>query len=375
MTPEQQELLRLRDDMRLTRREIAEHLGISLKSVKGRLERARKAQAREELSDGIQDALERTGLDASNARFGYRRVKDESGSFNTVFWRMPEEQQAGLIDRIKEALSDLPALPKIPPPKRADEDLLNVIPIADAHIGMMAWGREAGEDYDTDKAAQRVMEWVGKCVDAAPPAHECIILDVGDLTHADDQTNQTPRSKHGLDVATRHYRTVETTIAALASSVEYAAQKHRKVRVRILPGNHNPHAYLAVLFALKERYRASPHIEVEAEPGEFWVHEFGKVMLCAHHGDKADANRLAHFMADEFAEIWGRTKHRFLFTGHLHHKKAQDIGGIEWEQLRALSDRDAFAYSHAYSARAALQALTFHRERGKLQGFHVSAYA
>ncbi len=375
MTPEQQELLRLRDVLRWTRREIAEHLGISQGAVKDRLERARKAQAREALSGGIQDALERTGIDPSNARFGYRRIKDEDGSFNTVFWRMPAAEQTSLAERIRDTLSELPALPRITPPKRADKDLLNVIPIADAHIGMMAWGGETGEDYDTDKAARRVMEWVGKCVDAAPSAQECIILDVGDLTHADDQSNQTPRSKHGLDVDTRHYRTVETTIAALASSIEYAAQKHRKVRVRILPGNHNPHAYLAVLFALKERYRASSQIEVEAEPGEFWVHEHGKVMLCAHHGDKADANRLAHFMADEFAEIWGRTKHRFLFTGHLHHKKAQDIGGIEWEQLRALSARDAHAYSNAYSARAALQALTFHREAGKVQSFHVSAYA
>lgn len=358
----------------MSRKEIAEVLGISTRAVKERLERARSARGRQELDPGIQDALDRTGLDAANARFGYRRIRDQDGSFNTIFWRMPEDVRGDLANKIRESLSELPALPKIEAPRKTDADLATLIPIADAHVGMMAWGKETGEDYDTDKAAERLMEWVGQCVDAAPKSGECIILDVGDLTHADDQTNQTPRSRHGLDVDTRHYRTIETTIAALAASIEYAARKHDKVRVRVLPGNHNPHAYLAVLFALRERYRNNPRIEVEAEPGEFWVWEFGKVMLCAHHGDKADANRLVHFIADEFAEIWGRTRWRYLFTGHLHHKKAQDIGGVEWQQLPALSARDAYAVSNAYSARAALRSITYHRNMGEIQSFAVRAY-
>jgi hypothetical protein len=97
------------------------------------------------------------------------------------------------------------------------------------------------------------------------------------------------------------------------------------------------------------------------------------VLIAAHHGDKAKAQRIINRLADDYAEMWGRTRHRFLWTGHLHHHKAQDIGGVQWEQLRAVTARDAYAVSHAYTARAQLQAITYHRERGEVSRVKVSA--
>jgi hypothetical protein len=163
----------------------------------------------------------------------------------------------------------------------------------------------------------------------------------------------------------------ESNQEALAASVETALTKHNRVKLRILPGNHNPHSYMAIVFAMVERYRDNPRVKVYSNPSEFFVMEHGRVLIAAHHGDKGKAARLAEFIADEFAEMWGRTKHRFLWTGHLHHHKSQDIGGLQWEQLRALTARDAYAVSHAYCARAQLQAITYHRERGEVMRVKV----
>jgi hypothetical protein len=96
-------------------------------------------------------------------------------------------------------------------------------------------------------------------------------------------------------------------------------------------------------------------------------------MVAAHHGDKAKADRMVFFMADEYAPMWGRTRHRFLFTGHLHHHKSADIGGVQWEQLRAVTERDAYAVGHAYTARAQLQAITYHKTRGEVMRVKVAA--
>jgi hypothetical protein len=237
----------------------------------------------------------------------------------------------------------------------------------------MAWGRETGEDYDTAKGCARVREWVARAVAASPPSGTAVILDVGDYTHADDDTNQTPQSRHALSVDTRHFRTLDMGIAALGSAIEAARAKHRRVIVRILPGNHNRTSYMATMFALAERYRNEPAVEVQKVPGEFFVHEFGRVMIAAHHGDKAKADRIVHSVADEAAEIWGRTRHRFLFLGHLHHHKSQDIGGMKCETLRAVTARDAYAVSHAYSARAQLSGITYHRETGEHTRVYVGA--
>jgi hypothetical protein len=321
------------------------------------------------------DPAVRAGMDALGMQVqpGVAWIKTKPTEWQPGYSYMVKigDEEIDVLDRIREAFADLKPAEPTPAPAYADEDLLTVYPLADVHIGMQAWGRETGEDYDTNIAAARVRSWIGMCINSAPDAHTAVIVDVGDLTHADDQTNATPRSKHVLDVATRFYRTIDITVETLGASVDLALQKHARVIVKILPGNHNPHSYLAILFALAQRYRNEPRVTVEKEPGEFWVHEHGRVMLAAHHGDKAKADRMVHFLADQYAEMWGRTKHRYLFTGHLHHHKSQDIGGVQWEQLRAITARDAYAASHAYTARAQMQAITYHRERGEIQRVKV----
>lgn len=279
-----------------------------------------------------------------------------------------------IAERLKAALSDLPAIPTIPPPVHTDSDLLTIYPVADAHIGMRAWSREVGESYDTDIAVTRLRSWLGQLIASSPASKEAVILDAGDLMHMDDGTNQTPASKHILDVDGRYFRTLDMTIEALADATELALAKHDLVHVVIIAGNHNPHSFMAVLFALAERFRNNPRVVVRKDPREFWVHRFGDCLLAAHHGDKAKPERLVMFLADEYAGEWGETKHRFLWTGHLHHHKSADIGGVRWEQLRAMTARDAYAYTHAFTARSQLQAVTLHRRAGEIQRQMVSGY-
>ena len=297
----------------------------------------------------------------------------ETGLSYSFWFKTEQPGAANLMDDIRAAFEGMAPAPPVAPPSHHDADLLTVYPLADVHFGLMSWGRETGEAWDTNAASDRVREWVGRAVDASPASALAVILDCGDLTHADDQKNQTPTSKHSLDVDTRHFRTLEVTIAALAYAVEYALQKHARVVVRILPGNHNPAAYLAVMFALAERYRNEPRIEVQKIPGEFWVYQFGQCMLAAHHGHGAKPERMVQFLAADYAPMWGLTRHRFLWTGHMHHLKSADIGGVQWEQLRAVTARDAHAVSHAYTARAQLQAITLHRDRGEIMRVKVAA--
>ena len=342
----------------------AEALGLARSTFRNRLARA-------QLDPAIADSMAAIGTNMVPA-LAWAKTKSKDGTSYSVLLK-PQASEEGALDAIRAAFAGLDAAPPVSAPRHADADLLTLYPLADVHIGMMAWGRETGEDYSTALACARVRDWVGQCVASAPPAETAVILGVGDLLHADDQRNVTPQSKHQLDVDTRYFKTVDVTISALAACVDLALQKHKRVILRILPGNHDTHSHLAVLFALAERYRENKRVEVQKLPGEFWAYEWGKVMLAAHHGDKAKAQQMVLFLADEYPELWGRTRHRFLFTGHLHHHKAQDIGGVQWEQLRAVTARDAYAASHAYSARAQMQAITYHKDRGEVSRVKVAA--
>lgn len=352
--------------------EAAKALGINHNTFKSRLNKAKRLGLH--LSTGAQAAVSRAGLNGVEARGGWiHNYDDEGKKTGTTRWAAPDDEGVeGIAERIKGVLSGITAAPAIAAPSHVSENLLTVYPLADAHIGMMAWGKETGEDYDTQIAADRVRSWVARAVDASPASGEAVILGVGDLTHADDQMNMTPRSKHVLDVDTRHFKTLDATIAALAYSIEYAAQKHAKVTVRILPGNHDQNTYLAVMFALCERYRDNPRVNVQKEPGEFWVHRFGDCLLAAHHGHGGKPDRMVMWLADEHAAEWGQTRHRILWTGHLHHHKSADIGGVVWEQLRAITARDAYAAGNAYTARSQLQAITFDKQHGEVMRVKVA---
>jgi len=352
--------------------EAAQAIGINPKTFDSRLQKARARGFL--LSDGARGVVEMAGLSGAEARGGWLHSYDADGKkVGATYWKAEEVSPDDLISQVRDAFLDLPAAPVVPAPLYNAENLVTAYPIADAHVGLMAWGRETGEDYNTKIAVNRMKSLVASCVAASPPSRTAVILSTGDLTHADDYTSQTPRSKQVLDTDTRHFKTLDLTIHGLNTSVELALQKHMRVIVRILPGNHDPHAYLAVMFAMAERWRDNPRVEVQKVPGEFYVERFGSVLIAAHHGDKAKAERIVMYLADAYPKLWGETLHRYLFTGHLHHHKSADIGGVQWEQLRAMTAKDAYAVAHAYSARAQLQAITYDMERGEVSRVKVGA--
>jgi len=332
MTPEQREAYDLHKKG-MSQREIARKLGRNESTIRERLKRAQKYVTTD---PAVQGAMSEAGMqDVGILHSGW--VKTDGAS---LYFQQPRDNDTtDTLDRIKEYFTGLPAI-ELPPKQTgpSDADLLTVYPIPDAHIGMRAWAKETGEAYDTDIAVDRIQSGIGQCVQSSPASSEAIIIALGDLLHANDNTNMTPASKHVLDVDSRHYRNLEAAIYAIAAAAEMAAQKHDKVTVVVQRGNHDESAYMAVMFALAERYRNDSRINVQKRPGEFFVHQFG----------------------------------RYYFTGHLHHTNMRDVGGVQVEQLRAVTARDAYAASNSYSARAQFQGITYHRNLGEVSRVKVN---
>ena len=362
MTPKQREAWELHL-AGMSGRAIAKHLGIAENALRNRLKGARKHA---EADGAIQGAMSSVGMqDAGPLHSGW--IKSEGAS---LYFQMPKDGGGNsiedLAESIKASLADMRPIEAAEEPPHCDDDLLTIYPIADVHMGMYAWGEEVGEDYDTDIAEARVKRWMKSAIDASPSSSTAVILDVGDLHHADSQDNRTPQSKHQLDVATRHFRTADASIKTLVHCCDMALAKHEKVIVRILAGNHNPTSYMITLFAVHAYYRNEPRIDVQLDPSDFFIMRFGQCLLASHHGDKSKPERLIMAIADRHSEEWGKTKHRFLWTGHLHHLKSSEIGGMLWQQLRAVAPKDAYSFNGAYSGKSEIRAVTLHRDRGEV---------
>lgn len=362
MTPRQKEVYDLYLELG-NKREVARRLNISESSVRTTIIRAEN-----NIDPSVLAAMADAGMqDVDILHSGW--IKTESAS---LYFKMPKNDLTqNMIDRVRDAMNDIGPIPEIAQIDTHSDDLLTVYPLFDAHIGMRARREDSGEDYTTEIASKRITDGIARCVSAAPPSKFGIILVGGDYLHHNDNTNLT-QSGHVLDVDTRIDRTIEAAIDALAAAVEIAATKHDRVLVSVIQGNHDRDAYLAVMFAMMQRYRDNPRIEVQRNTGDFFVMEFGLCLFAAHHGDKAKAERLVMHLASEWPEMWGRTRFRFYFTGHLHHAKLLDIGGVQVEQLRPVTPRDFYAASNAYGSQSQMQAITFHRQRGEISRIKVS---
>lgn len=364
MTPRQKEVYDLYLQLG-SKRAVAKQMKLNESTVR---ETIKSVERKQSFDPAVSAAMSSAGMqDPDILHSGW--LKTETAS---LYFKVQQGSSTNdLLDRIREAVEGIQPIQAIPQAETHNDDLATIYPLFDAHIGMRAHKHESGEEYTTDSAAQRLIDGVATCVASAPASKFAIIVVGGDFLHHNDNTNTT-QSGHVLDVDTRIDRTIDVAIDALAAAIEIAAERHENVLVSIIKGNHDRDAYLAVRAAMAQRYRDNPRITVQKGAGDFFVMEFGLCLFAAHHGDKAKAERLVMHLASEWPEMWGRTRHRFYFTGHLHHIKMQDIGGVLVEQCRPITPRDAYAASHAYGSQAQMQAITYHRDRGEVSRIKVS---
>jgi hypothetical protein len=257
--------------------------------------------------------------------------------------------------------------PLVPAPEYTNADLLAVYPIGDPHLGMYAWAAEAGDDFDTEIAERITNGAVDRLVDSAPPADTAIILPLGDVIHANDQSNQTPGHGHQLDVDSRYPKVISAGIKIVRKIVERALQKHKQVIVRFEQGNHDPQAVWAVIFALQAYFENNPRVTIDLSPAKFWFYRFGLVLIGTTHGDTAKHEVLPGVMSADRPEDWGQTKFRYWYTGHVHHQAVREFPGVVCESFRTLAAKDAWAASRGYRSGRDMYVIVHHKERGEVE--------
>jgi len=280
-----------------------------------------------------------------------------------------EERRAELVKEMYQAMaSEIPKMEKIKAPSHNSSiDLLNVIPMGDPHIGLYAWAAESGDDFDTDIAKKLTLGAVDRLMASAPNAETCIILPLGDVFHANDQTNATPGHKHQLDVDTRFVKVLGIGIQTYRHAIIRALEKHPKVIVRFVSGNHDPQAVWALAFTMHAFFADNPRVTVDLSPSQFWFYQHGSVLIGSTHGDKIKHESLLGVMANDQAVAWGQTKHRYWYTGHVHHQSVKEFPGVVCESFRTLAAKDAYAAGHGYRAGRDMVCITQHRLHGEIE--------
>lgn len=263
----------------------------------------------------------------------------------------------------------LPALPIIPTPACADIDLLSLYTVTDYHIGMLAWDKETGADWDLAIAENCLVQAFARMIAAAPNSAIAVLNQLGDLLHFDSMKPITPEHGHILDADSRYQKVVKVTVRVLMRVIAMMLEKHETVHVKMMEGNHDPagSVWLRVMFSML--FASNPRVTIDESPNPYAAYEFGKTLLGFHHGHLVGPQKgmtLPLVFAAQFREMWGRCEFVYIHTGHKHHVDEKEHPGAKVIQHATLAAPDAFAARGGWLSKRQIVSMTYHRERGEI---------
>lgn len=304
---------------------------------------------------------------------GYSILRDAQTGAAKLIWEKAEQTKEDQLGIIKQAVESLcqdiePCIPSKSPTDTYSH-LCNVYTISDFHMGMLAWHREGGNDWDIKIAKEVLMGCFKEMINSSPNAETAIINQLGDFLHSDGILPITPTSGHILDQDGRFSKIVSATVQCLRAVVDLALTKHMRVHVVMAEGNHDITSSIWLRHMFKCLYENEPRVTIDDSDLPYYAYQHGQTSLFFHHGHLKKMQQLPGFFAAQFPKVWGDTLHRYAHTGHLHHKSRIDEkedSGITLIQHPTLSGRDAYSARHGFHSGRRAISYTYHDKYGEV---------
>jgi hypothetical protein len=318
----------------------------------------------------------------------YRPGQVQSGT--STLYKFPEDDPDGRIlqwvktredaNRTLESLrtafdelkKDLPKERAGKPPKFGNADLLNQYTVTDLHFGMLSWEPETGADYDLKMAERLLLDWFAAAIEMSPPAQTAVLAQLGDLLHHDSHASVTPTSHHVLDADSRFQKMIRVVIRTLRRVIHMLLEKHQRVHIVMADANHDPasEAWLREMFAAF--FEDEPRVTVDTSASTYYVYEFGETSLFYHHGHKRKIGNVDSVFAGKFRDVFGRTKHSYAHTGHLHSDELKSTNLMKVERHETLAAPDAYASNGGWLSGRSAKVITYHRKFGEVSRITLS---
>ena len=97
------------------------------------------------------------------------------------------------------------------------------------------------------------------------------------------------------------------------------------------PSNHDYTHGFFLAQVIETYFRNSKNITFDCSIAHRKGFMYGNNLIGTTHGDGAKSQDLPLLMAQEFSKEWAETKHRYVYTHHVHHKTSKDYIGVTVE--------------------------------------------
>ena len=330
--------------------EIAITLGIKLKPKESDGTNARypltpeqQEKLKEMKNGGLLNHCKSRGIDFSSVIEYWDKTKEYSVKIRPEVVQL-RDICSELIDEMKEYA---PVYSKIERDAIKDEHLLVIDP-ADVHIGKLSTAFETGEEYNSEIAVQRVRDGVKGILSKASGFNiSKFVLVIGnDILHIDTPrrttTSGTPQDTDGMwyDNFLKAKNIYVEVIELLMSVAD--------VHVMYNPSNHDYTNGFFLADVIKTWFRNCKNVTFDTSIAHRKYIKYGLNLIGTTHGDGAKFQDLPLLMAQEASSQWSDTKHRYVYTHHVHHKNSKDFVGVTVESLRSPSGTDSWHHRNGY---------------------------
>jgi hypothetical protein len=238
---------------------------------------------------------------------------------------------------------------------------------ADIHIGKLASSFETGEEYNNQIAVQRVKEGVKGILDktAGFNINKILFIAGNDILHI-DTPRRTTTSGTFQDTDGMWY---DNFLIAKQLYIELLEMLVTVADVHFCfnPSNHDYTNGFFLADTIQSWFSKSENITFDCSIAHRKYYTYGENMIGSTHGDGAKAQDLPLLMAQESPQSWAQTKHRYVYTHHVHHKTSKDYIGVTVESLRSPSGTDSWHDRNGYKgAPKAVEGFLHHPEHGQI---------
>jgi hypothetical protein len=317
---------------------------------------------------GVKAAAEQAGVDVESVKHGWLKTKDASLFFKNPLHK--DESQKQLEELSKQLIKDLkqfaPVYPEIKRKLGKKEHLLVLDP-ADIHIGKLADSFETGEDYNNQIAVKRVKEGVQGILNKAQgfPIDKILFIGGNDILHIDTpkRTTTAGTSQDTDGMFYRNFLIAKQLYVDILLQLIAVADVHFTYN----PSNHDYATGFFLADLIKTYFRKNKNITFDCSIAHRKGYRYGNNLIGTTHGDGAKQADLPLLMAQEFPIEWSKTKHRYVYTHHVHHKSSKDYAGITVESMRSPSGTDSWHHIKGYQhAPKAVEGFVHHYQNGQI---------
>lgn len=286
---------------------------------------------------------------------------------------------SAINEMIQELRSNPPSLPEIQRTAVTDGHMAEIA-IPDLHLGKFGSESETGEPYSPAIACRIFKNAIDDLISQISNAYpiEKIVFPIGnDFLTADTPANTTTRGT-AQDVEGNFEQHFALGWKLLREGIE-KLRIVAPVDVVVVPGNHDAVASFAIGQLLGAVYEGTEDVTVHYEtlqPRKYI--SYGLNLLGFAHGHMEKARSLPMLMATEAPVAWGKSRHREIHVGHLHHTRdmhflgSNEVDGIILRVIPSLSGSDRWHAAKGYRSQRAALAMVYHPQLGQRAVFRHS---